>query len=206
MSDLVYAVVCPRHATIKIGRSRSPFSRLRGLMTSASAWLFLWKQWRGREGDAHRALDAHRLHGEWFAAHPDVITYILDRTRPEWADAVRADFRIAGTIMGCASSWAAELDEEENDQSDRYGLHRHQPCSLVGLDDDWGIPRPLRLREGFQYVPGPLVPEQWFNDMGSEYWRLATPVVEMSPPRSNRPKRSESADPRQPSLFEKVTS
>jgi hypothetical protein len=197
----VYAAVCPKFATIKIGASDSPWARVGDLMTSAPGWIFLWAVWPGgfaAERAAHRALAAHRHKGEWFNAHPDVVAYVLEQARPEWARAVREDFRRAGAILGNACSWAADCDEGED------GKHRHRRCSVVGFDADWPLPKPPQLREGFQHVPGPLVPEQWFNDLGSEYWCLATPVVAVPSPRSIRPKRTDAANPRQPSLFDKV--
>lgn len=64
---------------IKIGFSNNPKSRLTTLQTSSSAKLSILAQTEGSldtEAAYHRQFGAHRLHGEWFARHPDIIAEI----------------------------------------------------------------------------------------------------------------------------------
>jgi hypothetical protein len=200
----VYAVVCPSRAIIKIGTSATPMDRLSNLKTGAGAWLFLWAVWKGgreEERRAHEALQEHRARGEWFTAHPDVVTYVLERIRPEWATAVREDYRLAGAILGDACWWAADADESESIRNE--GHHRHGPCTVVGYNRHRSLPHIAELAEGFAYAPGPLVSERWENDVGSEFWVLTTPVVELPKPRKRRPLAD---DPQQPSLFDRERS
>lgn len=203
-SKLVYAIVCPSQGTIKIGASDHPLRRLGDLLTASSAWMFLWATWEGgfdEESKAHAALSTHHVRGEWFCAHPDVIEYVLGKVRPDWACAVRKDYRYAGAILALFCFEAALEDEEQNEDSPNYGLHKHKPCA-VDCEAARHLPTIPRLRRGCRHVPGNLVPEQWLNDIGSPYWQLVTPI-EGTPERERPPKpeAEPSAESRQPSLF-----
>jgi Meiotically Up-regulated Gene 113 (MUG113) protein len=175
----VYAMVCPKAGAIKIGMSVRPMDRLSSLSTPS--WLFLWETWEGgraEERRAHEVLREHRIRREWFTAHPDVIAFIAEQAGcTEMAEAIRSDFRVAGALMQRACSWAALHDETEDYEDD--GLHQHGAVTIAG--DMLGWPAtPARddvLVPGLRWGPGPLVPEQWTNDVGSEYWVLRNPII-----------------------------
>lgn len=188
---LVYAVVCPSQATIKVGSSVDPMARLATIRTSCSAWVFLWAAWPGgRSGEraAHLDLKHHRVRGEWFTAHPDVVAYVADRCgRSDWAVAIRDNYRAAGALMWRTCAWAALLDERED--GPREGEHRHGACSV--RQGPWG---PVRARsdadlvDGCRYVDGPLVAVEMVNDVGSSYWVLDNRI-------GGRPRRSRQPAP-----------
>lgn len=64
---------------IKIGSSRQPNRRLTELRRDTPGGLELLARINGgaeRESYYHRLFEAHRLNGEWFARHPDIIAEI----------------------------------------------------------------------------------------------------------------------------------
>lgn len=64
---------------IKIGWSSNVEGRLKGLQTSHAAPLKVYAFKKGRlahEAWYHKRFAAHRLHGEWFERHPDVLAEI----------------------------------------------------------------------------------------------------------------------------------
>jgi hypothetical protein len=68
---------------IKIGMSDDPRKRLRTLQTSHHqplAILAVCEGGRVREGEYHRTFARHRLNGEWFARHPDILAEIASLT------------------------------------------------------------------------------------------------------------------------------
>ena len=64
---------------IKIGVAVNPLTRLSGLQTANHESLHLMAVLVGayrHEMDYHRQFAGHRLHGEWFAPHPDILAEI----------------------------------------------------------------------------------------------------------------------------------
>lgn len=64
---------------IKIGFSNQPHERLAILQTAHWCRLSIVAKVEGSlavEADYHRRFAAHRLHGEWFAPHPDILAEI----------------------------------------------------------------------------------------------------------------------------------
>lgn len=64
---------------IKIGIAKNPELRLKGLQTSHPASLALLVTCQGgkqRERAYHQQFAAHRLKGEWFTSHPDILAEI----------------------------------------------------------------------------------------------------------------------------------
>lgn len=64
---------------IKIGHSVDVASRLKALRLSSPMWLRVFATCAGgepREAAYHQQFAAHRLHGEWFVRHPDILAEI----------------------------------------------------------------------------------------------------------------------------------
>ena len=64
---------------IKIGVATCTTKRLRGLRSASPVALRLLARVRGGatlEAEYHARFAAHRLHGEWFAPHPDILAEI----------------------------------------------------------------------------------------------------------------------------------
>lgn len=71
----VYAIRCTFTGRIKIGISRGVRVRLAELQTGSPTELEVLATMPGDaldESVIHQSLAAHRLHGEWFAPHPEV--------------------------------------------------------------------------------------------------------------------------------------
>lgn len=84
VSDHVYFIQS-ESGGIKIGVAVDVAKRLRGLQTAHPAKLTLLAVTNGgpaQEADYHRRFAAHRLHGEWFERHPDILAEI-DRLNAE---------------------------------------------------------------------------------------------------------------------------
>jgi len=84
MSDgRVYFIRCGVDGPIKIWFSRDVPGRLRQLQTGQPQKLRVLRAMRGDpalEAWLHRRFAAHRLDGEWFAPHPELLSYIIDNT------------------------------------------------------------------------------------------------------------------------------
>lgn len=76
-SDFVY-FIGGDHGAIKIGRSVNVEVRLRTIQTHSPVPLRILATIEGgsRERLYHKIFAAHRLHGEWFAPHPDILAEI----------------------------------------------------------------------------------------------------------------------------------
>jgi len=64
---------------IKIGVANNAVNRLKSLQAASPATLSILAQTVGgqpREREYHRQFAAHRLHGEWFERHPDILAEI----------------------------------------------------------------------------------------------------------------------------------
>ena len=64
---------------IKIGKARDPQARLKTLQTSHFAKLEIAATCEGglpKEAEYHRRFAKHRLEGEWFDPHPDILAEI----------------------------------------------------------------------------------------------------------------------------------
>lgn len=64
---------------IKIGSAKNPQGRIKQLQTGSPTPLALLHIADGlgeMEREYHSEFDAHRLHGEWFAPHPDILAEI----------------------------------------------------------------------------------------------------------------------------------
>ena len=70
---------------IKIGRSKSPGERRARLSSSGACSMVLLAVVRGGalEGMYHQAFAAHRIAGEWFEPHPDILAEIARLTPRE---------------------------------------------------------------------------------------------------------------------------
>lgn len=69
----------PDGGPIKIGWASNITTRLRDLRLANAFPLKLWASVGGPpslERDYHKRFAAHRLHGEWFARHPDILAEI----------------------------------------------------------------------------------------------------------------------------------
>lgn len=74
---------------IKIGYAVDPVKRFKAMLTvSPSPLSLLGSIWGGpkREAEIHAALDAHRMHGEWFdKGAPEVMALVATADRVLWA-------------------------------------------------------------------------------------------------------------------------
>lgn len=71
--------IAGENTPIKIGFSNQPHERLAILQTAHWCRLSIVAKVEGSlavEADYHRRFAAHRLHGEWFATHPDILAEI----------------------------------------------------------------------------------------------------------------------------------
>lgn len=74
---------------IKIGMATNIKSRLKSLQTANPSKLVLLAHVHGgppQERAYHRQFAAHRLHGEWFSPHPDILAEIARLARKEAND------------------------------------------------------------------------------------------------------------------------
>lgn len=76
----VYLIQRELDHAIKIGFSIEPEKRLRALMTAAGPCELLHTipASMRHEGELHARFEAHRLDGEWFRPHPDILRLITD--------------------------------------------------------------------------------------------------------------------------------
>lgn len=60
---------------MKVGVASDPEQRLRTLDAASPVEIRLIRaiRWHNTDRIIHRALEAHRVRGEWFAPHPDVM-------------------------------------------------------------------------------------------------------------------------------------
>lgn len=75
----IYFIAPADRCSIKIGFSRRVAFRLRGLQLANAQPLELLAAVEGPatlEREYHKRFAAHRLHGEWFAPHPDILAEI----------------------------------------------------------------------------------------------------------------------------------
>jgi len=97
----IYVIADKASNRVKIGRSKSPFSRLSALQTSCPSSLTLAASFEVGSGKAetaaHLALKDYRLHGEWFNVHVDkaisIVKKIADEFPPSDANDNLADNR-----------------------------------------------------------------------------------------------------------------
>ncbi|HYF53527.1 MAG TPA: GIY-YIG nuclease family protein [Salinarimonas sp.] len=86
-AGFIYAVQMGDGGPIKIGFSESAETlpkRLRALQTGCPHPIRVLATMPGRvpdERDAHQALAAHRLKGEWFSPAPEVLAFVTDMAR-----------------------------------------------------------------------------------------------------------------------------
>jgi hypothetical protein len=77
--DLTVYFVRADTGEIKIGIATDPDARLRALQVGSPVKLGLLVTCPGgrpKEAEYHQRFAAHRLHGEWFEPHPDILTEI----------------------------------------------------------------------------------------------------------------------------------
>lgn len=90
----VYFVRHGEHGPIKIGTAGDVERRLRSLQSGNPVTLVLlgaMPAWGGEESELHAAFAEHRIRGEWFRPHPDLIAYVRDVCGDwEWPDEVVA--------------------------------------------------------------------------------------------------------------------
>jgi Meiotically up-regulated gene 113 len=70
---------------VKIGYSRDPKGRLRGLQSAQSTAMVLLRTIDGDQGVErwlHRQFGAYRIRGEWFTFHPDMLTVTVPDPLP----------------------------------------------------------------------------------------------------------------------------
>jgi hypothetical protein len=86
IDGLVYFIQSGDDGPIKIGFTRNLAARLRQLQTGHPAKLRVLRAFRGDErleAWLHRHFAAHRLNGEWFTPHRDLLRYLVDHAAPE---------------------------------------------------------------------------------------------------------------------------
>lgn len=73
-----YFAQCSATGAIKIGRSFSPDTRMKQIKNAVGSEHRLLATIRGGENEPsyHTAFRAHRLHGEWFSPHPEILAEI----------------------------------------------------------------------------------------------------------------------------------
>jgi hypothetical protein len=79
MADCVYFIQAEGGGPIKIGRAANARARLKALQTGSGAPLILLATQPGgaeQERALHILLKKHRLRGEWFAPHADVLKVV----------------------------------------------------------------------------------------------------------------------------------
>jgi hypothetical protein len=83
----LYAIVDYESRLVKIGKSKSPGSRLKALKTGNGSDLKIWAYCEERpfftERELHARLADFRVSGEWFHLVPAVQT-VIDEMRGEW--------------------------------------------------------------------------------------------------------------------------
>lgn len=75
----VYFIQCGEGGAIKIGIAVDPAARLRSLQTAHHERLSILVTTKGgqpAEQAYHKRFAAHRLHGEWFSPHPDILAEV----------------------------------------------------------------------------------------------------------------------------------
>lgn len=120
-NTFIYVMVDKITNRVKIGRSKSPFSRLSALQTSCPSSLALAASFEVGSGKAetaaHFALKDYRLHGEWFNVHVDkaisVVEKVADEFPPSDANDDLADNRNLEQIkdMWCAFQCEAAYNQ-----------------------------------------------------------------------------------------------
>jgi hypothetical protein len=78
-SGVVYFVQAVQGGPIKIGSATNLRKRLRAIQSMSPAPLRVLVTMVGASVDEfaiHRHFDAHRLHGEWFEPHADILAFI----------------------------------------------------------------------------------------------------------------------------------
>jgi hypothetical protein len=85
----LYFIQCGEAGPIKIGASSRPLNRLRDLQVANPAPLKLLAHIHtapSEERRLHAELNAHRVRGEWFEPHPEVLAVVdlVASTREPW--------------------------------------------------------------------------------------------------------------------------
>jgi hypothetical protein len=78
-AQMVYFIQSGDNGSIKIGIALNPQNRLRTIQTSHPEKLHIRALTHGgieQERDYHQRFADHRLHGEWFRPHPDILAEI----------------------------------------------------------------------------------------------------------------------------------
>lgn len=91
---MIYFVQCGDNGPVKIGQSKNLKHRMKHLQWANPQKLHLIKELKGdSDYEIHNILHVHRIRGEWFEAHEDVLGFTqenLDNCEPEKT----CDFRI----------------------------------------------------------------------------------------------------------------
>ena len=79
-----------RDSFIKIGRAKTPRYRIKAFQRWSPYKLHILATLREEhttvtERDLHKRFRAHRVHGEWFRPHPELLDYII--TLPDYSPA-----------------------------------------------------------------------------------------------------------------------
>lgn len=91
-NDLTVYFIQAQTGQIKIGIAASPELRLRALQTGSPVTLALLATRSGgrpKEAEYHARFAVHRLHGEWFSPHPDILAEIEHLAPDQAAFAMR---------------------------------------------------------------------------------------------------------------------
>jgi len=85
-TQLTYFVQCNGDGPIKIGRSDNMARRLKTLQSCCPYPLKIILTERGfeREGEHHRQFAEHRMTGEWFEPHADILQYISEQEQEDF--------------------------------------------------------------------------------------------------------------------------
>lgn len=83
MRKNVYFIQRGSSGPIKIGATAGdPHVRLSELQIASPETLYLIGFFRGSEADMHERFEAHRISGEWFSPHEDILEFVrLNRSR-----------------------------------------------------------------------------------------------------------------------------
>lgn len=80
MSGWIYFIACTETFRVKIGYTAGdPIQRMKALQTGSPTPLTFMAVQPGtqaEEREMHERFAAHRLHGEWFSPHPDIIKHL----------------------------------------------------------------------------------------------------------------------------------
>jgi Meiotically Up-regulated Gene 113 (MUG113) protein len=79
---------------VKIGTAKDPDQRLKTLQTASPVpltGLCAWRGFSGEEAEIHQRFADHRIRGEWFRPHADLIDFVWAMDEPYWFECHRRE-------------------------------------------------------------------------------------------------------------------